>query len=118
VVVVRHGRNVCEWKPLRVSIRTASCEGVGLVLKSTPPDMLTIHDKVLLRMRAGNCPVELPGRVVWSSDSYGERDDPDALEVGIKHDLSMAGATSRELYASWIVSMIIGLRDVVAPQVP
>jgi hypothetical protein len=105
--IVRHLRKRCQWDPLSVTIRTASCEGVGLVLHDQTPEPLLRRDKVLLSLKAGNAPINIPGHVVWSNQ--GESGD---MDLGIRLDLAFARAVDRRIYSSWVVANIVTLRDV------
>lgn len=87
-----------------VSIRTASCEGVGLHLHTSGENRLVRNRKVIFRFQAGDVPVEIPGRVAWSAP------DDSSMDLGIRFDLALACAASRRQYSTWIVANIMCLR--------
>lgn len=109
--IVRHLRKPCKWDPLSVTIRTASCEGVGLAIHGTTPEPLLRRDKVLLSLRAGHAPIHVPGHVVWSN-----QDESGDLDLGIRLDLAFARAIDRRIYSSWVVANIVSLRDMLGEQ--
>jgi hypothetical protein len=102
-----HMRKPCQWQPVSVSIRSASCEGVGVVLHGTVPAQLLRRDKIQISMRVNNTSMRLPGHIVWSNQSKGGD-----LDLGIRLDLAFARAEDRRVYSSWVVSQIVALRDV------
>jgi hypothetical protein len=107
--VLSHLRKRCEWPLVSVSIRTASCEGVGLVLHQSTPKPLLRRDKIQLSLRVDDSPMQLPGHVVWSNQ--GEDGE---LDLGIRLDLAFARAMDRRIYSHWVVSQIVSLRDELA----
>ena len=104
--IVRHLRKPCKWDAFSVTIRTASCEGVGLALHGATPEPLLRRDKVVLSLKAGNAPIHVPGHVVWNN-----QDDSGELDLGIRLDLGFARAVDRRIYSSWVVANILSLRD-------
>ena len=104
--MLTHLRKPCSWQSIAVSIRTASCEGVGLVLLSPTPELLLRRDKIQISLRVDDCPMRLPGHVVWSTQGKdGE------LDLGIKLDLAFARAADRRTYSTWVVGQIVNRRD-------
>lgn len=95
-----------SWSKLRVAMRTASCEGVGLKIMESGPNPITKNRKIVFRFKTGSSAIELPGRVAWSATGEGAD-----LDLGVRLDLALAKAASRQVYSSWIVANIIGLRD-------
>ena len=95
-----------EWDSIDVIVKSASCEGVGLQIASPPIHPIRRRIKSVLHFVAGDRPVVIPGRIAWSKNASEH-----GLELGIQFDLALAKATSRELYSSWIVANIIGLRE-------
>ena len=77
-----------------ISIRTVSCEGVGLHVTQSSAIGIKRGTSVTLHFVAGDSRLEIPGRVAWATE---ERD------VGIKLQLALAGAATRHAYAAWIV---------------
>jgi hypothetical protein len=107
--VLSHLRKSCDWPQIPVTIRTASCEGVGLVLHQATPKLLLRRDKIQLSFRIDDSPMRLPGHVVWSN-----QDTEDGLDLGIRLDLAFARASDRREYSSWVVSQIVNMRDQLA----
>lgn len=107
-VQVGDGRTL-TWATMDAALRTASCEGVGLKIRHPGLEPIIRHRKSVLHFRVDNVPVLIPGRVAWSAT----RADGD-MDLGIRFDLALAQASSRERYSSWIVASIVGLRDYVS----
>ena len=107
--VIHHLKKPGRWEPQPVPIRTASCEGLGLVFHKQPPEPLLRRDRVRVTLRAGHKAIAVPGHVVWSCrELNGE------LDVGIRLDLAIAKAEDRRIYSSWVVASIVSLRDELA----
>lgn len=100
-----------SWATFDVDVRTASCEGVGVKLRVPSNDAILRNRKSVLHFHAGKAPILIPGRIAWSTGEPGRE-----LDLGIRFDLALAPATSRELYSSWIVASILSLRDYVDQQ--
>jgi hypothetical protein len=107
--VLSHLRKACDWPTAPVTIRTASCEGVGLILHQATPKLLLRRDKIRLSFRINDDHMDLPGHVVWSNQGKGGE-----LDLGIRLDLAFARANDRRAYSSWVVSQIVSLRDQLA----
>ncbi len=107
--ILSHLRKKCDWPSLPVTIRSASCEGVGLVLHQETPTQLLRRDKIQLSLRIDDSPMLLPGHVVWSN-----QDTDGGLDLGIRLDLAFARAADRRVYSSWVVSQIVSMRDQLA----
>lgn len=107
--VVTHLRKVCKWQSIPVSIRTASCEGVGLVLHQKTPQPVLRRDKIQLSLSVDGSPMRLPGHIVWSNQ--GKESTQGKLDLGIRLDLAFARAADRRAYSSWVVLQIVSLRD-------
>ena len=103
------GGQLGDWTSVAVTVKTASCEGVGLKLEVEIEKEIRRNYKGILHFRAGNSPVEIPARIAWVSSAKGE------THLGLRLDLALAQATCREIYSSWIVASIIGLRDFTSP---
>lgn len=100
-----------KWTTLDVVVKTASCEGVGLKLRSPCENPIMRNRRGVLHLNAGGASIEVPCRVAWSASEDGAE-----LDMGMRLDLALARAASRELYSSWIVANIISLRDYVEKQ--
>ncbi len=106
---VQRGRGTdLAWETLDVDVRTASCEGVGIKLRQPTKSLILKNHRSVLHFHAGNAPILIPGRVAWFAGNVGAD-----LDLGIRLDLALAQASSRELYSSWIVASILSLRDFV-----
>ena len=104
--VLTHLRKQCNWESIAVSIRTASCEGVGVVLHRPTPELLLRRDKIQISLRVGDSSMRLPGHIVWNNQGKeGE------LDLGIKLDLAFARAADRQIYSTWVVAQILNCRD-------
>lgn len=95
-----------SWTTMDVDVRTASCEGVGVKLRAPIQDIICRNRKSVLHFHAGNSPILIPGRIAWAALEPGQE-----LDIGIRFDLALAKASSREIYSSWIVARILSLRD-------
>lgn len=106
-VQLGEGRDL-TWSTLDVAVRTASCEGVGIKIWHPGLEPLIRNRKSVLHFRVDNAQVLIPGRIAWSA-LKPEGD----VDLGIRFDLALAQASSRERYSSWIVASIVSLRDYV-----
>jgi hypothetical protein len=94
------GRGPTRRVRVPMTIRSLSCEGAGLALQEPLPAPLDRGAGVVLHFSAGDQAVILPGHVVWYSPEPGR-----ALEVGVRLQLELAEARSRQAYATWIVDV-------------
>jgi PilZ domain-containing protein len=86
-----------------VTIRTVSCEGMGLVVRDRR-DLrgIGVGTTVTMRLEAGGARVEVPGRVAW----YDPRAPETRYDLGVKLHLEIARAAERQHWAEWVVGLI------------
>jgi hypothetical protein len=83
-----------------VTIRSVSCEGVGLSLEGRPKRRLGRGDTVTMHLSVNEHDVELPGRVAWFNDRHKY-----PLHLGIQLQLEFARTNMRHAYAHWVVKL-------------
>ncbi len=86
-----------------VTIRSISCEGVGLSLAPEHRQHIPRGATVILSFDADGGDFEIPGRVVWSVSPTSV---PGEVDVGVRLQLELAPYVMRQAYASWIVSVL------------
>lgn len=94
------GRGPTRRVRVPMTIRSLSCEGVGLALQSPLSVPLRRGTGVVLHFAAGDRDVVLPGQVVWFSPEPGR-----TFDLGVRLQLELAEARSRQAYATWIVDV-------------
>ena len=83
-----------------VTIRSVSCEGVGVTLEKIPERPLGRGDTVTMHLSANGSSVALPGRVAWFNDHHKY-----PIHLGIHLQLQFARSKMRHAYAHWVVDL-------------
>ena len=86
---------------IMVRIRSATFEGMGLRVIGNKHYLLRRDERVVLRFDNGDENLELPARIAWCTSEPGQK-----LDFGVKLQLALATAKSREAYAGWVVELI------------
>ncbi len=84
-----------------VRIRSATFEGMGLRVIGNKHYLLRRDERVVLRFERNSEHLELPARIAWCKSEAGHK-----LDFGVKLQLALATAKSREAYAEWVVELI------------
>jgi hypothetical protein len=91
-----------------VTIRSISCEGVGIALREPQALPIGRGASVTMHFSIGRYELQLPGRVAWHRDR-GESTYP--FDLGIRLQLELAPVEMRQAYATWIVGVIARARQ-------
>lgn len=89
---------------MRVSIRTVTCEGAGVVIHHDRRE-LRRGAAVELRFQVAGRPVCVPGTIAWYRHGDGS---PARVNAGIRFFVEAAARDTSRIFADWIVSLLIG----------
>jgi hypothetical protein len=85
-----------------VTIRTVSCEGMGLALRRKDLPGVGVGATVTMRLLVGGVNVEIPGRIAW----FDPREPQGRFDLGVRLQLEIARAAMRQQWAEWVVGLI------------
>ena len=83
-----------------VTIRSVSCEGLGLSVSGSPDWFPGQGDTITMRIASQEHPMELPGRVAWFNQHHKH-----PIHLGIHLQLEFARPAMRHAFAHWVVDL-------------
>jgi hypothetical protein len=90
-------------QPVPVAIRQISCEGAGLALRATAMP-LERRTMVTMNFKVEGRHFEIPGLIAWVAPAKAPHGP---LDLGVRFQLALVPAATREAYARWIVSLLL-----------
>ena len=96
-------------EPTRLAgtIRSLSCEGLGLALDDPTAVDLPPGSPVTIRFLVEDKIINIPGRIAWQGEAAEKR----PFNLGIHLELDAAGSTNRAIFAPWIVQLTAKSRE-------